>query len=120
MKRLIAILVCAFGAHVYAVDYIPFVQSSSVPTATMQSVNSSSFMTSGSAYSSDVYEIGSSGPMATPAIRKSAPGTDDTGYDPSNPQFSPLGNAAIPLLIMAIIYMIVAYRRKTKVSDLCI
>ena len=33
---------------------------------------------------------------------------------------APIGDAVIPLLIMALIYMIVAYRRKTKVSDLCI
>ena len=30
-----------------------------------------------------------------------------------------IGDAVIPLLIMALIYMLVAYRRKTKVSDLC-
>lgn len=34
--------------------------------------------------------------------RKAPPGTDDSGYDPANPQFSPLGDAVLPLLLMAL------------------
>ena len=122
MKRYIIILLCLIGIHVYAVDYVPYVAASTAPVASMQSVNSTSFMSSGSAYSSDVYEVGSFTPSAPAGnkVRKAPPGTDTSGHDPNNPQFSPIGDAIIPLLAMALIYLLVAYRRKTKVSDLCI
>ena len=122
MKRYIIILLCLIGVQVYAVDYVPYVAASTAPVANMQSVNSTSFMSSGSKYSSNVYEVDSSTPSVYPMhrARKGAPGTDGTGYDPNNPQFSPIGDAIIPLLAMALIYLLVAYRRKAKVSDLCV
>ena len=122
MRRYIIILLCLIGIQVYAADYVPYVVTSTAPAASMQSVNNTSYMSSGSTYSSAVYTVNSESPYAAASgrgVRKAPPGTDDTGHDPSNPQFSPIGDAVIPLLIMALIYMLVAYRRKTKVSDLC-
>ena len=46
--------------------------------------------------------------------RKAPPGTDDSGYDPANPQFSPLGDALLPLLIMALAFTGLTYLRKSK------
>ena len=91
------------------------------PQACFQST--STMMSSGSTYTPEVYPIGANSPSAAPSgpRRVSGLGTDDSGYQGgNNPQFSPIGDAVIPLLIMALTYMLVAYRRKTKVSDLCI
>lgn len=119
MRHYLFILLCTVGIHVYAADYTPFAGSTaSVPAMIMQSVNNASYMSVGSTYSSSVYEVGSSGPAAAPArgIRKSGgPGIDDTGYDPSNPQFATLDEASVPLVLIAICYILYsAYRRKRK------
>lgn len=123
MRRYIIILLCLIGIQAYAVDYVPYVVNSTAPAASMQSVNNTSYMSSGSTYSSAVHTVNTESPYAAASgrgVRKAPPGTDGSGYNPSNPQFSPIGDAVIPLLIMALIYMIVAYRRKTKVTDLCV
>jgi len=96
----------------------------------MCSVNKTALMSSGSTYSSSVSPVGSSNPYSSPpkGQRRSGgfgditvddgSGTTEADVNPQNTQFSPLGDALIPLLIMAFIYAIVLYRRKTKVSDL--
>ena len=107
MKKLLFILLCAVGLSVNAIDYTPF--SASAPAVSMQSVNNADYMASGSAYSSSVSEVGSYSPSdaaPNPAARR-AGGPGGTGgsssYDPNNPQFAPLGNALVPLLILAFI-----------------
>ena len=117
MRKMLAIFLCAIGISVYAVEYAPFA-SDLPPSAAMQSVNNSGYMTSGSTYRSAVYEIGSSTPSAPSSgrsIRKAPPGTGgESGYDPNNPQFSPIGDALLPLLLMALLYGVgsVLYRRR--------
>ena len=119
---MITILIYSLAINLFAAAQTPFAAPTNAPLAEMQSVNNSSFMSSGSTYSSDIYEIDASAPSSNSrSVRKAPPGTGGgSGYDPNNPQFSPIGDAVIPLLIMALIYMLVAYRRKTKVSDLCV
>lgn len=123
MRRFIIILLCSIGIHAYAFDYAPFSGPKQAPEFTMHSVNNMAYMSSGSAYSPSVYDVSCSASTTGRGIRRAGgPGGTggESGYDPSNPQFSPIGDAVIPLLIMALIYMLVAYRRKSKVSDLCI
>jgi len=50
--------------------------------------------------------------------RKAPPGTDDSGYDPANPQFSPLGDALWPMLWMILAYGIVAFIRRKKNKEI--
>ena len=87
------------------------------PQACFQST--STMMSSGSTYASEVYAIGANSPSATPSgpRRVSGLGTDDSGHDPNNPQFSPLGDAFIPLLLMVMAYAtsILLRRRKSRV-----
>jgi len=122
MRHTLIVILCIIGIHAYAFNYAPFSAPKQTPAARMHSVNDITYMSSGSSYSPSVYEIDMTNDQPARSIRRAGGpgGTDNTGYDPSNPQFSPIGDAVIPLLIMALIYMIVAYRRKTKVSDLCI
>ncbi len=120
MRRILSIFFCTIGISVYAVDYAPFA-SSLPPSAAMQSVNNTDFMTVGSSYSSNVYAVGSYSPSHAPAAgpRKAPPGggggTSD--YDPNNPQFAPLGDALIPLLLMVMVYAasLLLRRRKSRV-----
>ena len=118
MRKMLAIFLCAIGISVYAVDYAPFA-SSVPPSAAMQSVNNTDYMTVGSSYSSDVYAVGSYSPSHAPAVgpRKAPPGTGgESTYDPNNPQFSPIGDALIPLLLFALAYgaWILTRRKKTN------
>ena len=96
------------ASNLFAVNFTPFVEPANVPLAEMQSVNNASFMSSGSTHAStiSIYEVESSTPEATGrSIRKAPPGTGgESGYDPNNPQFSPLGDAVLPLLALAILY----------------
>ena len=118
MRRILSIFLCAIGISVYAVDYAPFA-SSVPPSAAMQSVNNTGYMTVGSSYSSDVSAVGSYSPSHTPAVgpRKAPPGTGgESTYDPNNPQFAPLGDAVLPLLIMALAFMGLTYLRKSLLS----
>ena len=122
MRRILSIFLCTIGISVYAVDYTAMQMTT--PAATMQSVNSSAYMSSGSTYSSTVFEVGSSSPAHAPAgsrPRKSGfnditTGGESTDYDPNNPQFAPLGDALIPLLLFALAYgaWILTRRKKTN------
>ena len=115
MRRYIIILLCLIGVQVYAFEYV-MLGAQTNPVANMSSVNDIEYMSSGSKYSSDVDEIDTSTPDDAPVARrarKSAPGVDDGSYNPNNPQFSPIGDAVLPLIVMALVYMLVAYRRKT-------
>ncbi len=105
MKRMITILICSLAINLFAVNFTPFVAPANVPLAEMQSVNNASFMSSGSTHASTIYEVESSTPEATGrSIRKAPPGKDDGTHDPNNPQFSPIGDAVLPLLALAILY----------------
>ena len=119
MRNMLTIFLCAIGISVYAVEYAPFA-SDWPPSAAMQSVNNTGYMTVGSSYSSDVYAVGSYSPSHAPAVgpRKAPPGTGgESTYDPNNPQFSPIGDAVLPLLLMALAYMVIRVRRKRQVAD---
>ena len=89
--------------------------STVAPTATFRST--STLQQSGSVYASSPM-LGADGTATYNGYytQVQAPGSGPRKVGPP----TPLGDALIPLLIMAIIYMIVAYRRKTKVSDLCV
>ena len=117
MRRLLFILLILTGINTHAVDYAPWgTTRAALPATTMPSVNDAEYMTSGSAYSSSVYDVGSSGPAAATAVRKSPPSTSGTTttttYDPGNPQFGSIGEAVVPLLVMTLIYVLALYRRR--------
>ena len=115
-KKIIAILICSIGISAYAIDYTAM--QISTPAATMQSVNSSAYMSSGSKYTPEVYPVGASAPSAAAGPRKAPPGGGgESGYDPNNPQFAPLSDALIPLLLMVMAYAIsiLLRRRKSRV-----
>ena len=112
MRKLLVIFLCAIGISVYAAEYA----SSMPPSTMMQSVNNAGYMTTGSTYTSTVYEIGSSTPTTSlpgRTICKGLPGKDDGTYDPNNPQFAPIGDVVLPLLLMALIYALMAFRIKS-------
>ena len=112
MRRIITIVLCFFGVSLYAVEYTPFIPQTQAPTIDMQSVNNTSYMSSGSSYTPDVYEVGSYSP-AKPSIRKATPSTGGTSdYDPNNPQFAPLTDALIPLFLCALGYLMYTLYRK--------
>ena len=116
MKAFFVSILCVISIGLYAADFTP----ATAPSTTIQSVNNASYMSSGSTYSSAVYEVGSYSPAAhSPARgpRKASPGTDNTGYDPNNPQFSPIGDALIPLLLIALAYTAIRARRKKRLSE---
>lgn len=120
MKQLLVILFCSIGISVYAVEYMPM--QSAMPSATMQSVNNTGVMSSGSAYTSAVYAVGASGVSSAPSPaagpRKAPPGGGgESDYDPNNPQFAPLGDALIPLLLMVMAYAtyLLLLRRRSRV-----
>lgn len=100
----------------------------SAPTVAQDWQSTSSMAGSGSAYGAQVAAVGAASvtEMATttesysPAksgIRKApptiTPGTE-SGYDPANPQFSPLGDAVLPLLLMALLFAGITYLRTTR------
>ena len=121
MRQFIITLLCIIGIQVYAAGYAPFDASAQSPVVSMCSVNNATYMSSGSAYSSSVTEVGASDPTGAPGrgIRR-AGGPGGTGgtsdYDPQNPQFAPIGDALIPLLLMAVLYTFVSRLRRRKVS----
>ena len=118
-RILIIFLIGSLCTALHAADFEPF--AASVPATSMQSVNNSSYMTSGSAYSGTVYTVGASEPNNAPSrpgqIRRGGPGdpSGESTYDPNNPQFSPIGDALIPLLLMVMVYatsLLLRRRRK--------
>lgn len=118
MKKILAILILMIGIKAYAVDYTIGASQATAPSVTMQSVNNSAYLSIGSDYSSNVYDVGQSAP-ARAGVRKAPPGGGGgtSGYDPSNPQFSPPGDALIPLLLMVMAYAtyLLLRRRKSRV-----
>lgn len=114
---MITILIYSLAINLFAAAQTPFAAPTNAPLAEMQSVNNVSFMSSGSTYSSDIYEIDASAPSSNSrSVRKAPPGTGgESGYDPNNPQFSPIGDAVLPLLTLAILYaafLFLHYRRR--------
>ena len=104
----------------HAVEYAPFADSGIAPAATMQSVNNSGYMSSGSTYASSVYEVGSSAPSRA-GVRKAppsvTPNTESKDYDPTNPQFAPLGDAVLPLMLMALAWAGIVYLRRRRKTN---
>ena len=96
-----------------------------LPTVAQDFQSTSAMTGSGSAFGSQVTAVGAAevSDMATttesysPArsgVRKAPPGTGgESGYDPNNPQFSPLGDAMWPLLLCAAVFCgVITLRRK--------
>jgi hypothetical protein len=122
MRHLLAIILCALSLSLYAVEYKPIRPATTMPRASMESVNNINFMSSGSTtYSPAVYAVGAYSPSRpTTAIRRGAPPggtgqvTDDTF---KNPQFSPIGDAVLPFILMAFSYILFRLvRRKGSLS----
>ena len=111
----ITVMVVAFVLPAKAQNY-----EAQQPNAIFQST--STMQPSGSTYSSAVYEVGSSSPSYAPAKgpRKAPPSTGgESGYDPANPQFSPLGDVLIPLILFALAYVgYIALRKKKRVHTI--
>ena len=114
----ITVMVVAFALPAKAQNY-----EAQQPNAIFQST--STMQPSGSTYSSAVYEVGSSSPSYAPAKgpRKAPPtiepGTESNDYDPANPQFSPLGDVLIPLILFALAYVgYIALRKKKRVHTI--
>lgn len=89
------------------------------PTATFQST--STFTGSGSTYSSDIQEVGAKAPGHPGQIRRDGPGglpsvdPSQKTDDPTTPQYGPIGDAVLPLLLMAMGFAgVIALRRKRK------
>jgi len=115
MRHLFTIIMTALCLSLYAVEYAPLAPPFQEPQNPMQSVNNTSFMTSGSTYSSTVYAVGASSPMKSRpgATRKALPGTGgESTYDPNNPQFAPLSDALLPWLVLALGYGLFVLRRR--------
>lgn len=90
-----------------------------LPSIGMQSVNNSAVMFSGSAYTSATYEVGASGVRASvPANgpRKAPPTT--TGGTTNQPGFTtPLADACLPLMLLAVAYAVcMSLRRRKRIS----
>lgn len=90
-----------------------------LPSIGMQSVNNSAVMSSGSAYTSATYEVGASGVRASvPANgpRKAPPTT--TGGTTNQPGFTtPLADAYLPLMLLAVAYAVcMSLRRRKRIS----
>lgn len=125
MRRILTIVLCFFGFSLYAVEYTPIIPQTQTPaidmqpSMTMQSVNTSGYMVSGSMYSPIVYEVGSASPTSSSPgspIRKAPPGVGgESDYDPNNPQFAPIGDAVEPMLLMAMALAGLIYLRRKKV-----
>ena len=90
-----------------------------LPSIGMQSVNNSAVMSSGSVYSSSAYEVGASGVRAsvpTNGPRKAPPTT--TGGTGNQPGFTtPLADACLPLMLLAVAYAVcMSLRRRKRIS----
>lgn len=90
----------------------------------MTSVNNTTFMTAGSRFKSAVYEIGSGSASNNQVGPRKAPPTIEDGTTTTdnfnNPQYGPVGDAIIPLLLLALGYGVVLYnKRKAKDLSLC-
>ena len=116
MKKIFAILILMIGIKAYAVDYTIGASQATAPSVTMQSVNNSAYLSTGSNYSSNVYDVGQSAP-ARAGVRKAPPGGGGASdYDPNNPPFSPIGDALFPLLLFALAYGAWILTRRKKID----
>lgn len=114
----------AVMAQVGTLDARPTAMS---PVATIQSVNNAGYMSSGSAYTAEVYEVGSTSPSQAPGAgmrNAGGPGTIDPGtgadVDPNNPQFAPVGDGVCLLTIMALLFALVIFVRSRKLLKECL
>lgn len=118
MKKILGIMFFVLGIAGYAAAQS--FQQAVAPAVNMQSVNNSTLMSSGSAYSSDIQEVGAYSP-STAGVRKAPPTPGGgTSYDPNSPQYGPVGDALIPLMLCAGAYLIIRARRRmvrSKVSE---
>ena len=116
MKRFLAIMASGLCLSLYAVEYSPFVPHTQAPMTEMRSVNNRTYMSSGSTHSPVVYEVGAYNVGTTsPAMgpRKAPPETGgESDYDPNNPQFAPLTDALLPLLLLALGYVVLFLPKK--------
>jgi len=122
MKRIIVLLLCSISLSLLAADNTPF-GSNYLPSAPIRSVNHAGYMTSGSTYTSTVHEVGAYSPSAD-APSGSGPrrsgfndittGGESTDYDPKNPTL-PVGDAIMPLLLMALAFMGYICLRRRKI-----
>lgn len=122
MKKILGIMVFVLGIAGYAAAQS--FQQAVAPAVNMQSVNNSSMMTSGSSYSSSVQEVGAYSPAGPHKAKMDGglPSVDPTqpAADPNNPQYGPVGDALIPLMLCAGAYLIIRARRRmvrSKVSE---
>ena len=120
MKKLFVIFISAISIGAIAVNPTNEEKTSEEFSATINSVNNPSYLSTGSAYSSSVSEVGADAPMNSP-MRKAGGGgpgavdpTQPAQNDPQNPQFSPVGDAVLPLLLMAMAFGAVVYLRRRK------
>ena len=121
MKKIVVILMLGLvGIGVKAVNQT-FVATQPTPAATMQSVNGTGAMSTGSAYSSTVYEVGSQSPTSGPHRAK----MDGDGFpdlnpseknevDPNTPQYGPVGDAVLPFTLLSMVAVGVVYLRRRK------
>ena len=123
MKKILGIMVFVFGIAGYAAAQS--FQQAVAPAVNMQSVNNSSMMSSGSSYSSPIQAVGAYSP-AGPHKAKKDDGFPEIGKDVesseeiNNPQYGPVGDALIPLMLCAGAYLIIRARRRmvrSKVSE---
>ncbi len=123
MKKILGIMVFVLGIAGYAAAQS--FQQAVAPAVNMQSVNNSSMMMSGSSYSSPIQEVGAYSPAGPHKAKKDGddfPVLDPTktGDDPNNPQYGPVGDALIPLMLCAGAYLILRARRRmvrSKMSE---
>ena len=118
MKKIVLILMLSLvGIGAKAVNQT-FVATQPTPAATMQSVNGTGAMSTGSAYSSDVYEVGSQSPTSEPRRMKmdGLPSVDPTkpAVDPTTPQYGPVGDAVLPFTLLSLVAAGVVYLRRRK------
>lgn len=90
----------------------------------MLSVNQSNICTTGSRYSSQVYEVGATSPVASSPIRKAPPSEgigEETDYDPSNAQYGPVPDGTLFMLLLAAVAtagIAVRRRRMTETTQM--
>lgn len=103
-----------FSSHASDMVYEPFGGSIVTP---MQSVNTMSG--TGSTYSSSVYEVEAESPLSFKSVRKGGPsgGGGTSTYDPNNPQFAPIGDATIWMILLALGAGWIQVRKKNRQSQ---
>lgn len=119
MRRFIIILFCAVGIQIYAAENTPFASNrATAPAAAMRSVNNTAHMSSGSTYTPAVYAVGASNPAQGPhkAPPTVNPGTTTTD-EFENPNYGPVGDALIPLMLMALAFVGYTYLRRRKQTN---